>query len=134
MKSSTIPTRGRSTTSTGPRGSIGEEAPPTKVAGQLSIDILNMFFGGGRSGPRQRQMPKVKPMKKALEITLEEAYNGCVKKVPVKRSRCCEACQGKGGSGTQSCKDCKGRGVVIRTIQMGPMIQQVQQHCSACKG
>jgi DnaJ family protein A protein 2 len=94
-----------------------------------------MFFGGGRSGgSRQRQMPKVKPMKKKLDITLEDAYNGCVKKIPVKRSRCCEVCQGKGGSGTQTCKDCKGRGVTVRTVQMGPMIQQFQQHCSSCKG
>lgn len=112
-----------------------QEEAPNKVLRLLNIDILNMFFGGGRSGaPRQKQMPKVKPMKRRLDITLEEAYNGCVKKVPVKRSRCCEACQGKGGSNTQSCKDCKGRGVIVRMIQMGPMIQQVQQHCPSCKG
>lgn len=53
-------------------------------------DILNMFFGGGgRGGSRPKQMPKVKPTKKKLDVTLEEAYNGCIKKIPVKRSRCC---------------------------------------------
>lgn len=51
---------------------------------------MNMFFGGG--GGRQqgrREMQKVKPTKKALEITLEQAYNGGVIKVPHERSRCC---------------------------------------------
>ena len=34
-------------------------------------DILNMFFGGGRGGRQaKREMPKVKPTKKALDITL----------------------------------------------------------------
>jgi DnaJ-class molecular chaperone len=94
-----------------------------------------MFFGGGgRGGPRQKQVQKVKPTKKKLDITLEEAYNGCVKKVPLKRSRCCETCKGKGGSDTKSCTTCKGKGIQVKIIQMGPMIQQVQQHCSVCRG
>lgn len=97
-------------------------------------DILNMFFGGGRGGPRQKQMPKVKPTKKKLEITLEEAYNGCIKKVPIKRTRCCETCKGKGGNNVKVCTTCKGKGITVKVIQMGPMIQQVQQHCSSCKG
>lgn len=44
---------------------------------------MNMFFGGG--GARQaarREMQKVKPTKKALEVTLEQAYNGAILKIP----------------------------------------------------
>lgn len=79
-------------------------------------------------------MPKVKPTKKRLDITLEEAYTGCVKKIPLKRSRCCETCKGKGGSDAKTCTTCKGKGAVVKVIQMGPMIQQVQQHCPNCRG
>jgi DnaJ family protein A protein 2 len=48
-----------------------------------NADIMNMFFGGGgRGGPARREMQKVKPTKKALEVTLEQVYNGAVVKVP----------------------------------------------------
>ena len=37
---------------------------------------MNMFFGGGRGRPAKKQMAKVKGTKKALDVTLEEIYNG----------------------------------------------------------
>ena len=38
-------------------------------------DLLSAFFGGGRrGGPKQQQ--KVQATKKALNITLEQIYNG----------------------------------------------------------
>lgn len=43
-----------------------------------------MFFGGargGRGGNTRKQTAKVKPTKKALDITLEDSYNGKVVKV-----------------------------------------------------
>lgn len=117
------------------RDCVAEVEEITRVVLQANLDLLNMFFGGGRGGPsRPKQMPKVKPTKKKLDITLEEAFNGCVKKVPLKRSRCCETCKGKGGSDVKTCTSCKGKGVVVKVIQMGPMIQQVQQHCTVCRG
>ncbi len=49
-------------------------------------DLLNMFFGGGGRGGRggaglQKQTAKVKPTKKALNITLEDIYNGKIVKL-----------------------------------------------------
>ena len=56
-------------------------------------------------------------------------------KVPIERIRCCETCQGKGGSEVKTCKTCKGRGSVIKSYQVGPgMIQQMQKNCDACAG
>ena len=54
----------------------------------------------------------MKPTKKALEVTLEQVYNGAMLKVPVERQRCCEACKGKGGEGVRTCTGCKGKGRV----------------------
>lgn len=44
----------------------------TKGPQSSESDLLNMFFGGGgaRSQGGRREMPKVKPTKKALEVTL----------------------------------------------------------------
>ena len=54
-------------------------------------DLLSAFFGGGgraRGGPKQQQ--KVQATKKALNMTLEQSYNGQMIKIPHKRTRCCE--------------------------------------------
>lgn len=42
------------------------------------LDIMNMFFGGGRGGGRggPAQKQKTKPVKKALQVTLEQCYTG----------------------------------------------------------
>lgn len=76
-----------------------------------------MFFGGGgaRQGGR-KEMPKVKPTKKALEVTLEQIYNGEVIKIQHERSRCCENCKGKGGENVKSCNTCKGKGRVVQVL------------------
>lgn len=37
-------------------------------------------------------------------------------------------------AGVKKCATCGGQGAVVRTIRMGPMIQQMQQPCSACEG
>lgn len=60
-----------------------------------------MFFGGAR-GARggaggKKQMAKVKPTQKPLEVTLEDIYNGRIVKLEHTRTRCCEKCGGKGG-------------------------------------
>jgi hypothetical protein len=43
---------------------------------------MNMFFGGqgGRGGPREKA--KCKATKKALNVTLEQCYNGELIKLP----------------------------------------------------
>lgn len=42
---------------------------------------MNMFFGGGGRQGGRREMAKVKPTKKALEVSLEQVYNGAMVKV-----------------------------------------------------
>jgi DnaJ-class molecular chaperone len=77
---------------------------------------MNMFFGGGGRPGARREMQKVKPTKKALEVTLEQVYNGATIKAPHERSRCCELCKGKGGDNVKSCGTCKGKGRVIQVF------------------
>ena len=53
-------------------------------------DIFSFFGGGGRrkdTGPRKGKAKLIN-----LEVTLEEAYKGCMKDVKHKRSRICEKC------------------------------------------
>ncbi|EGR33410.1 hypothetical protein IMG5_054010, partial [Ichthyophthirius multifiliis] len=98
-------------------------------------DIFDILTGGGNRGVKnKRGMQKMRGVKAELEVTLEESYLGKTAKMPFQRQRNCETCDGKGGSEVKQCTTCKGRGVQVKTIQMGPMIQQFQQECGTCKG
>lgn len=60
---------------------------------------------------------------------------GGMVKVNHERTRCCEACKGKGGQNVKTCTTCKGKGRVVKMYQMGPgMYQQVQKNCDTCNG
>ncbi|VDN31255.1 unnamed protein product, partial [Gongylonema pulchrum] len=56
------------------------------------MDIFDMFFSGGR---RER---KVRDMIHQLPVTLEQLYNGAVKKLKVTRHIVCPKCEGIGGT------------------------------------
>ncbi|VDL97045.1 unnamed protein product [Schistocephalus solidus] len=97
------------------------------------MDIFDMFFGGGRSRQPHRGRDTVHP----LSVTLEELYNGATRKFNVTKNVICCKCEGRGGKpgAVQPCRTCKGRGVEIHMLQMGPgMFQQSQTICSACHG
>ncbi|XP_018647887.1 putative hsp40, subfamily A, members 1,2,4 [Schistosoma mansoni] len=97
------------------------------------MDIFQMFFGGGRSrGPRRG-----KDCVHQLSVTLEELYNGSVRKLGVTRKVICDQCQGRGGKAgaVVTCRTCRGTGIQthVRQLNVG-FVQQIQTTCSACKG
>jgi len=82
-------------------------------------------MGGGGSN-------KTKPMVHKLGVTLEELYNGKVRKLAANRDLKCDECDGKGGKSVKKCTECNGQGVKLKTRQMGPMLQQMQVPCAVC--
>lgn len=57
------------------------------------------------------------------------------RKLAATRDVVCVGCAGKGGSNVKPCSGCKGRGIKIQMIQMGPgMVQQSQSVCGECEG
>ena len=93
------------------------------------------MFGGGGGGRRERGPKKAKGMLKELEISLEDVYNGGMRNFPHKRYRCCESCDGKGGSKIDICDGCNGQGMVRKMVMLGPgMYSQSMQHCGQCGG
>lgn len=98
-------------------------------------DIFSMFFGGGA---RERGEPKPKDIVHELEVRLDDLYKGATKKVSISRDRFCASCEGSGvktGAKRNTCGQCRGRGVQLRTQQIFPGFhQQVQVQCPACGG
>lgn len=99
-------------------------------------DIFDMFFGGrGSRGPSRREKPQMKPTVKKVNIDMEQIYTGHLKSVIIDRKILCGGCDGKGGKNITTCNQCKGRGVVIRMVQLGPgMYSQSQSSCGKCGG
>src|SRR5580658_3680590 len=72
------------------------------------------LFGGGRSDPTQPQ--RGADLRYDMEITFEEAANGCEKEITVSKQDRCETCHGTGaetGSRSKPCPTCGGRGQVV---------------------
>lgn len=102
------------------------------------MDIFDMFFGGhfghDRRNDRER---KVNDSVQTLSVSLEELYNGAVRRMKISKNVICEKCEGRGGKEgcLQKCSSCKGSGVHVRMMQLGPgMIQQTHSTCSECHG
>ncbi|XP_037029908.1 dnaJ homolog subfamily A member 1-like [Bradysia coprophila] len=100
------------------------------------MDIFEMFINGGmRSGGRRERRGKI--IEHILNVTLEELYNGAVRKLALQKIVICDKCEGRGGKKgcVSKCQTCRGTGSEIRIHQIFPgMVQQVEQICRQCSG
>lgn len=115
-------------------------------------DIFSMFgdiFGGGgfggfsgfggsrtrsRSGERKS---RGSDLRVKVALTLEEINTGVTKKFKLKKLVPCQYCKGTGakdGSAAETCPDCHGSGVVMRTQQSFFGMVQTQTVCPRCGG
>merc|ERR1712159_712858 len=90
-------------------------------------DLMSHLFGGG--GRRRNDgRKKGQNVVHQLKVSLEDLYNGTTKKMKMTREVIDQE------TGVKKCSECNGKGVTVRVIRMGPMVQQMQQACDACEG
>ncbi|VVB98431.1 Chaperone protein DnaJ [uncultured archaeon] len=100
-------------------------------------DIFSSMFGGARGFGRRSQGHYGADMRTEVEITLEEAAAGAKREFSLERDVLCKRCRGSGaepGSGLKTCPKCAGRGQVLQTRRMGPMMFRSVAACDACRG
>merc|ERR1719317_1085097 len=108
--------------------------------GSNPMDIFDMFFGGGDPfgrGGRSRGPRRTKNLVHQLSVSLEDMYNGTVRKLALQKNVICDSCDGVGGKAgaVQKCPNCRGTGMQVRIQQLGPgMMQQIQSMCQECHG
>jgi molecular chaperone DnaJ len=93
--------------------------------------ILDELFGGGGRDPSGPQ--RGDDLRYDLEISFEEAANGCEKEISVTKAERCDACSGSGaepGSKVKTCNMCGGRGQVLASRG----IFSIAQACPQCHG
>merc|ERR1719153_2200404 len=108
-------------------------------AGMNPMDIFDMFFGGGDpfGRGRQRGPRRTKNLVHQLSVSLEDMYNGTVRKLALQKNVICDGCEGIGGKpgAVQKCPNCRGTDMQVRIQQLGPgMMQQIQSMCGECHG
>jgi DnaJ-class molecular chaperone len=111
-------------------------------------DIFNRVFGGnpfmsgfmnmGGNMRAQEQKVQVGPNKLFhLELSLDDIYNGCTKKLNIRRRIKCSNCFATGTRNGKlpKCDTCNGMGMRTVIKQIGPgMIQQSTTQCNICNG
>ena len=93
--------------------------------------IFEDLFGGGRSESAQSQ--RGADLRYDMEISFEEAANGCEKEITINKQDRCETCHGSGGepgSKNKVCPTCAGHGQVL--TMRG--ILRIRQICPQCEG
>ncbi|CAG9319855.1 unnamed protein product [Blepharisma stoltei] len=109
------------------QGMTGGDTEATSI-----FDLLS-----GRGGRRREQSgpQRGEDATHTLKASLEEIYNGAVKKIAINRDRVCQACNGEGGTNAKTCSGCKGRGMVNKLQMIGPnMYTQSVGACDDCNG
>merc|ERR1719312_963853 len=108
------------------------------------MDISNLFFGGqspfgsgGGEGTEHERRRTTKDLMFKLNVSLDELYNGSVRRLSVERDEICKECGGIGGAAeaVQQCDNCQGSGIQTKVRQLGPgMLQQIRASCDKCQG
>jgi len=120
----------------------GKDAPGIAGGGINPEDIFSHFFGGGGFGfsgfgGRSTGPKRTKDLVTALQVTLEDVYNGTSKKMKVSRQVSCKDCKGTGSSSgvKHTCAVCHGTGIRVVVRHFGPgMITKQQAVCDECRG
>lgn len=72
-----------------------------------------------------------------MAVTLEEMYNGAVRKLALQKNVICDKCEGRGGKkgSIEKCGPCRGVGMATKIQQIGPgIVQQFDDVCRSCNG
>ncbi len=96
-------------------------------------DIFGDLFGVGGQGQRNRGTARGSHLRYMIEVTLKEVIDGTDKDIEFEKEVGCAACKGTGakkGSDVETCKDCRGRGQVVRTQGFFSMATT----CPTCHG
>ncbi|NKB24064.1 MAG: molecular chaperone DnaJ [Kiritimatiellae bacterium] len=95
--------------------------------------IFDDFFGGGGDRSGREVSTQGSDLRFDLEIDFEEAMFGSEREISFPVMDACTTCNGSGakpGTKRQTCRECKGQGVVVSSNGFF----HVRQACSACGG
>lgn len=87
-------------------------------------------FGRNPFGNRGGFRMKARPLTLEIDLTVEEVFHGCTKKVNYHVDRTCGTCNGAGGLKFSTCNSCGGRGAHVQNMHG----MQALTMCNVCGG
>lgn len=102
----------------------------------LNLFYFTLFHAKIQFNFRHRER-KGKDLVHQMQVSLEEIYNGAVRKLALQKSVICDKCSGYGGKkgAFEPCGTCQGKGVEIKIQQIMPgFVQKHEQICRNCQG
>lgn len=131
----------------GPAG-FGGGASGFGGAGFSMDDIFSMFgdvfgghsgFGGfgGFGGGGRRAQYRGSDLRLKVRLSIQDVASGITKKFKLRKDVTCQHCHGtgaEGGSQSETCPTCQGRGVVMKTVRSVFGMMQTQSECPQCHG
>jgi molecular chaperone DnaJ len=107
----------------------GKKEEP-KQAGGNPFGGFNPFGSPFGFNPFGQRKMKARPINLDISLTVEDVFNGCIKKINYYVDRTCQTCDGKGGTKFDTCNKCQGKGVhITQTHNM-----QTINMCNNCGG
>lgn len=99
--------------------------------GDIFDDLFGSSFGYSKKSTARRGQ-RGKDIVMGMKISFDEAVYGCEKEVELEHYVNCEACDGNGGTGEETCKYCHGSGTITeeqRTILGTYMTRTTCPYC-----
>ncbi|MGE3975896.1 MAG: molecular chaperone DnaJ [Bdellovibrionales bacterium] len=98
-------------------------------------DIFGDIFGGagGGGGGQPRGAARGSHLRYYVDVSLKEVIEGVEKEIEYSKEQSCSPCGGSGaepGTSSETCKDCKGRGQIVRAQGFF----SVATTCPTCRG
>lgn len=112
---------------------FGHDAPKT---GGFDSNFGDMFnhFGFGFNPRNEAINRKGQDSRVNIKLTLEEIFEGGIKKIKYSRKAACGTCNSVGGQGIKNCHSCNGQGVIVEQIRTPIGIMQNMVTCNVCGG
>jgi curved DNA-binding protein len=104
----------------GGRPGQGDAREDFEFGGTGFSDFFEQFFGGARGAAQaggfdDAEFGRGRDIEAVLMVTLEEALNGSVRSISLRRNAPCPDCDGSGAKGRSICPNCRGGGLVSVT-------------------
>ncbi|WNY25063.1 molecular chaperone DnaJ [Methanolapillus millepedarum] len=105
--------------------------------GDIFGDIFGNIFGAGFGGSKRRGPQRGGDLQYDIRMSFAEAYAGKTISIDIPKTATCDTCSGSGakpGTVPKTCPECRGSGVVSKTMRtpFGNML--TQSACPTCGG
>lgn len=114
---------------------LGDENKRRQYDSPSHEHSLGDFFASYSQNMQRKQYEKSLNIKMKVQISFEESFIGCTKKINVSYKNQCENCNATGWEKVFVCLKCKGHGVQSKTIKTGPNSSMTMNAaCDDCGG